>query len=808
MEMSGRSAVALLGGMLAVWPSQAAAQLAAVSAPYQVASGGSSYARTAEVAHDSVHNVYLFATSEHQAGTVYGSFGNSSGSLVSSGFRIDTTGTYPFGPAAAYAPEDDLFLVVWINDQAQVRGRVLRYNAGGGATKVSFLSNDVLIGSGARKTWAPAVAYSATSQEFLVAWSTSAGPSWVVRVSTAGATLGSAVQVTGAVWTQEPALAWNPNNNEFMLAYAQEINPGWQVRVQRISQGQLVGSPVTVHGAGSTKMPDIGFATSSDKFLVTWFQGSPYGIYGRLINQDGSGAASAQPMLPSSYGSYDANSLSYNPASDSFATVSITSQNGLDTIGGARVSDMGVPSAANRWVEAPSGTGNRRYPEIAASSSEDRFVAVFNRAQSSFHGQPVGAGSGGGGGGSESPPSDTLSLTGLTPSPAPPVAAGTTVTWTGVATGTGTIEYQFWLYSAASNQWSVGRSWATASTWAWTPAAGGQYAVQVWARLQGSSAYQTRSSGFFSINGASSGPASLTLTGLTSNPTLPSPANTAVTWNANATVSGGTAEYQFWVYSAAAGAWSVGRAWSADSSWTWTPTTAGQYAVQVWARLAGQSAYQTRASGFFNITAAASQPGSLTLIGISADPLPPFAINTQVTWSGIASVSSGATAEYQFWLYSAASATWTVARAWSTSNSFAWTPTAPGTYAVQVWARLVGTTTHQYAASGFFTVSTTAGEAAPVTITSLTSTPSSSYTAGNAVTWNAVATGSGALHYSYWVYRASTNTWTNVRAYSSTSSHVWTPPAAGTYAVQVWVRRSGQTLAYEAMSSTGFFTVN
>lgn len=390
--------------LLTAWPTVSYAQLSVLGSPIQAASGGTSYARTDDAGFDSTNNVFLMVTTEHQTGRVFGSFANTSGSAIGGGFRIDTSSNFPFGPAIAYSPAANVFLVVWVNDAAQVRGRLVRYGAG------ALGSADVVLGTGGRKTWAPAIAYSATSQEFLVSWSSSAGPNWIVRVSTGGATVGSPLQTTGNVWTQEPALAWNPTNNEFLLAYAQEINPGWQIRVQRISQGQLIGAPQTVHGAGSTKLPDVSYSTLSGKFLVTWFQGNPYGIYGRLMNADATPAGAAQPMLPSSYGSYDANSLAYNDFTDTFVVASITPQNSLDTIGGAEISSTGVPSTAMRFVEAAAGTGNRRYPEVAASSANGRFLTIYNRSQSSFWGQTLNSGTGGGG--SEPPPPCSVTVSG------------------------------------------------------------------------------------------------------------------------------------------------------------------------------------------------------------------------------------------------------------------------------------------------------------------------------------------------------------------------------------------------------------
>ena len=54
------------------------------------------------------------------------------------------------------------------------------------------------------------------------------------------------------------------------------------------------------------------------------------------------------------------------------------------------------------------------------------------------------------------------------------------------------MEYEFWVYSAASAQWSLARGWGAPQTFTWTPLVVGSYAVQAWARQVGSTvAYDT-----------------------------------------------------------------------------------------------------------------------------------------------------------------------------------------------------------------------------------------------------------------------------------------------------------------------------
>jgi hypothetical protein len=75
-----------------------------------------------------------------------------------------------------------------------------------------------------------------------------------------------------------------------------------------------------------------------------------------------------------------------------------------------------------------------------------------------------------------------------------------------------------------------------------------------------------------------------------------------MTWTALAT--GGTAgplQYKFWVYDGTS--WTMVQNYSTSNVLNWTPSSPGQYAIQVWVRSAGASSeYEAwLGSGFFMI---------------------------------------------------------------------------------------------------------------------------------------------------------------------------------------------------------------
>ena len=284
---------------------------------------------------------------------------------------------------------------------------------------------------------------------------------------------------------------------------------------------------------------------------------------------------------------------------------------------------------------------------------------------------------------------------------------------------------------------------------------------------------------------------------LTSHPTHAT-VGVPITWTAAPGRKAGI-EYQFWLYDLSTKSWTVGRAWDTDNTWVWTPPRAGTFALQVWARQTGSGAtYEAwMGSGAFEVTG-----GPVVGVTLGASRTFPVAAGTAVTWT--AAVVGGETVEYRFWLYNRDTKTWSAGRGYGASRTWVWIPTQPGNYAVQVWAREVGSSAvyDAWAASGALLV--TAGTPGSVTLAPDTAFP---VPAGTAVTWTAGMVGGGNVEYRFWLYDASTGNWTPGQGYGPGNTWSWTPPKPGTYVVQVWVRQVGSTAAYEAWAGSGPITI-
>jgi len=277
---------------------------------------------------------------------------------------------------------------------------------------------------------------------------------------------------------------------------------------------------------------------------------------------------------------------------------------------------------------------------------------------------------------------DSLTATALTPDRSAPVATGTPIKWTARASGgTAPYTYQFSIFDGSS--WSVGRDWSTTPTWTWIPSTAGTYAAQVLVRNAGSS------SGYDSsreVDGYTvESPTPLHVTELVSDRRFPVPRGTPVTWMASAVGGSGPYTYKFYVYDGVT--WSVGRDWSTSRTWTWLPDNPGTYVFQVWVRNADSSADY---DGWLNVgPVSISAAAPLAVTGVTTMPGTPLVAGAPALVTATAAGGNGPYS-YQFWVFDGS--TWSVGRDWSGSNSFVWTPDAPGTYAIQVWVRNAGST--------------------------------------------------------------------------------------------------------------------
>ncbi len=231
-------------------------------------------------------------------------------------------------------------------------------------------------------------------------------------------------------------------------------------------------------------------------------------------------------------------------------------------------------------------------------------------------------------------------LTGVTlsASPASPRYAGTPLTFTAAVQGGivyPNVQYQFVAqYKNTDGSWAPNillQDWSTSSSCSWTPTTAQYYYVNVYTRPVGNTAPYAAET-YLAYNVL---PTDLTGVTLAASPSAPQYTGKAITLTA--TVQGGivypNVQYQFVAqYKLTNGSWAPNiliSDWSTTNQCTWTPTTAENYDVNVYARPVGDMApYAQTTYITYSIL-----PANLTGVTLSASLPAPQTTGTPITLS-------------------------------------------------------------------------------------------------------------------------------------------------------------------------------
>ena len=171
-------------------------------------------------------------------------------------------------------------------------------------------------------------------------------------------------------------------------------------------------------------------------------------------------------------------------------------------------------------------------------------------------------------------------------------------------------------------------------------------------------------------------------------------------------------------------------------------------------------------------------------------------VGDTITWTAAAQGNQG-TIEYNFWLYQNGSNIKT--GAYTTANTFSYTPTAIGTYSVKVYIRYQGSTDGMLQSKeGGSVLVTAASPAGPLSLTGVTPDKTTA-SIGDTVTWTAAATGgSGTLQFCFYIYKDGAVVQKGGYGAAKTVSYKITE--AGTYTAKVFVK-DGSGAAANKMSA-------
>lgn len=273
-------------------------------------------------------------------GPLYGVFANTTGDFISS-FGLGSTNSSTFfghHPRCVFSPDlnngNGGFLVIWHQSENGnapdfLHSVVVAYPTG--AISAERVISDNTDG-GTNWTLGATVAYSATSQQFLVAWTTL---TWNIRgrlVDASGVPLGTgsftlAAKGAGDSGVRDPSLAWNPSTDEFGLACT-----GWQGSGGFTSFRRFKATDASASGSVSTfaigfgdYMGTVAVNTSTNHYIVGWTQ-IAQGSFRAEFDANGS-MIGTTGLISSGLGTFDSLSIAFNPVSGTFLAV------GHDTAG-------------------------------------------------------------------------------------------------------------------------------------------------------------------------------------------------------------------------------------------------------------------------------------------------------------------------------------------------------------------------------------------------------------------------------------------------------------------------------------------
>ena len=326
--------------------------------------------RWPDVAFSSTDDVFLAVSG---ADDIQGQYFSATGAALGAAFKVNAADVFGQAPRVTWSAAHNAFLVTWhetLGNDTRIRGRIIRYNQP--ALTADFDISDF----GTNWEMGATVAYSETSDEFLIGWQDRAGTHIKVqRVSGTGSLIGTSLTIETVPYARDPSIAWDRDTNRFLVVYGGCVgNDDCFIHGQRIEggTGMLVGTPILLEpSVRAGYVPELAYNAITHQFLVVWFRLAPSGngLYAKTVDANGLDG----PLLTvSAVASYDANDVAWNPISNSFVVVTH----------GSTAQDLAIELSASGQVlgtgvgfGVPTSNGNFN-PRIASSTSGADWLGV------------------------------------------------------------------------------------------------------------------------------------------------------------------------------------------------------------------------------------------------------------------------------------------------------------------------------------------------------------------------------------------------------------------------------------------------
>ena len=353
-----------------------------------------------------------------------------------------------------------------------------------------------------------------------------------------------------------------------------------------------------------------------------------------------------------------------------------------------------------------------------------------------------------------------LSIVSVTPS-STISTTGKTLSWSMKATGgTGTKYYQYAIYRDTTM--IKQSSWTTSSVCSYIPTVVGVYSVNATVKDLSNSLSQDSTSAKIVLP--------FVIQSISCSSRY-STTGTQLTWSVTTAGGDGSIQYYYKLYR---GTTLVNvPSWGSSSVFSYTPTTAGSYALRAYAK--ENTGTPSKASATTKVIA----PLSITSV-IPTSTL--VTTGTPVTWA-VKTAGGDGTKQYYYELYRESDLIKT--KTWGSLSSFGFTPTETGSYSLKVSVKdISGSVTYEAAAVKVVL---------PITITSIVPSTTAGLR-GQQITWTvSTAGGDGVKQYYYKLY--SGITLVNAISWTSSNSYSYTPAKAGSYTLKVYVKDNTPTVS-------------
>ena len=331
----------------------------------------STFIRGVDVAHDESGGGLIVGGVDYIYAQCIGSDGVASGTVL-----MKPAQGHPFGsfPRARFNPNAGNFLVVWPEEQTNgmlLKARTIACPSGAMGATITVSGGSPYGERG------PGIDFSRTSGKFLVAYETITHVTQVQLLAADGTALTGPITVS-AGQGENPSVTWNSVRDEFGVSISD--NDGQSSALALVPASNPSGFRRTAFNSLSGAkafMTDVAFNSSTQHYLMAWYQDVAGTRYAKVAEFDNSGGLIGFGTA-ANFGSYDALGIAYNRNSGTSAIVGI---DGSDELRVAELNANGVRFASDQTLST--GFNPVRYPRVDASATTSRFFATVSRGSGS-----------------------------------------------------------------------------------------------------------------------------------------------------------------------------------------------------------------------------------------------------------------------------------------------------------------------------------------------------------------------------------------------------------------------------------------